>query len=77
MKLTGNGVRVYISDESDIGKKIKVGYNYDISASGEIILGNVSSDIKNKYQALRALKGAKTVDDLKIVLEKILTELLT
>ena len=75
MRLEKNETIIYIADNSTEAQKIMQGYDYDI-INGKLVIGNIGTDVSNKYQAMKAIDGISTLSELKVVLKKIVNKLL-
>ena len=75
MRLENNSTIIYIADNSTEAKKITQGYDYDI-INGKLVIGNIGTDVSNKYQAMKAIDNINTLAELKVVLKKIVNKLL-
>ena len=75
MRIEKNGTIIYIADDSTEAQKIIQGYDYAI-IDGKLVIGSMGTEVKNKYQALKAIDGISTLSELKVVLKKIVNKLL-
>ena len=75
MRIEKNNTIIYIDDNSTDGQKVTAGYDYDI-INGKLVIGNICTDVSNKYQAMKAIDNINTLAELKVVLKKIVNKLL-
>lgn len=76
MTLEKNGFKITIADDSPMAQQIVAGYDFTIDTKGNIIIGNIGTDVDNKYQAIRAINNISNLSELKTVLIKIVKKLL-
>lgn len=75
MTIEKDNLIIHLDDNSQIAQKIQQGYSYTIE-NGKIIIGILGIDVDNKYQAMKAIDGINNLDELKVVLKKIVNKLL-
>lgn len=69
MIIKENGTIITIADDSPIAQKITQGYDFKIK-NGQIVIGQMGTDVKNKWQAIKSIQNATTLQELKTILIK-------
>lgn len=72
MIVNKNGFIVTISNDSEIASKIKEGYDYTVDDHGSIILKEIGNGINTKWQIIEIIKKVKNIEELKVILIKML-----